>query len=124
MCAQIGENACVYELAQKALVDDSLSETSRRDITLALVAAHCNAARDLFQEAKVGICVCVECDRVGAAAVASQRVTTDLAGVSRCDHRSHPHPLSYFTVTLSAPASPAPALWRRWLRAAASWSRA
>lgn len=50
---QIGENACVYELAHKALQDDSLSDTSRRDITLSLVAAHCNAARDLFQEEKV-----------------------------------------------------------------------
>lgn len=54
-CLQIGENACVYELAHKALADDTLSETSRRDITLSLVAAHCNAARDLFQEEKVGM---------------------------------------------------------------------
>lgn len=44
----------MYELAHKALADDSLSEASRRDITLSLVAAHCNAARDLFQEEKVG----------------------------------------------------------------------
>jgi hypothetical protein len=55
LCLQIGENACVYELAHKALADDTLSETSRRDVTLSLVAAHCNAARDLFQEEKVGM---------------------------------------------------------------------
>jgi hypothetical protein len=45
----------VYELAHKALADDTLSETSRRDITLSLVAAHCNAARDMFQEEKVSM---------------------------------------------------------------------
>lgn len=50
---QIGENSCVYELAHKALADEELDEIARRDITLSLVVAHCNAAKDLFQEEKV-----------------------------------------------------------------------
>lgn len=53
LLVQIGENACVYELAHKALADEELDETARRDITLSLVVAHCNAAKDLFQEEKV-----------------------------------------------------------------------
>jgi hypothetical protein len=74
---QIGENACVYELAHKALADEDLDEIARRDITLSLVVAHCNAAKDLFQEEKVRLLLllllllltrwnhCVLCLRLG-----------------------------------------------------------